>query len=71
MADAAGASAATEPQNSSTTMAATAAAEVEMGSAVYVRWINSKKGSVLAVPQEWLDAPVGRVFAPTTAKASS
>ena len=44
----------------STSMFATS--EAEMGSALYVRWINSQKGSVLAVPQEWLDAPVGKVF---------
>ena len=63
-AGAGGTSAATDAQNTATanSIATTAAAEAEMGSALYVRWINSMRGSVLAVPQEWLDAPVGKVF---------
>ena len=66
-----------EAQNGTTTAVAAGgggASEAEMGSAVYVRWVNSKKGSLVAVPQEWLDAPMGRVFSPSTtaaAKASS
>ena len=67
MADAGGASAGADAQNNaatstSDTAAAATAIDTEMGSAIYVRWVNSKKGSVLAVPHEWLDAPAGRVF---------
>ena len=46
-------------------VAETQESDYERGSEVYVRWINNKKGSVVAVPQEWLDAPIGRVFATT------
>ncbi|KAI9884767.1 MAG: hypothetical protein M1823_003441 [Watsoniomyces obsoletus] len=28
----------------------------------FVRWISNAQGTVLGVPQEWLDAPVGRIF---------
>ncbi|KAF6821355.1 PAPA-1-like conserved region family protein [Colletotrichum sojae] len=30
----------------------------------FVRWVSSKKGSIIAVPDEMLGAPVGKVFIP-------
>lgn len=30
--------------------------------AVFVRWVNNKSGSIVAVPDEMLAAPPGRVF---------
>lgn len=30
----------------------------------FVRWVNSKKGSVVAVPGEMLEGPAGKVFVP-------
>ncbi|KAK2016578.1 hypothetical protein LZ32DRAFT_601392 [Colletotrichum eremochloae] len=30
----------------------------------FVRWVNSKKGSVVAVPEEMLGGPAGKVFVP-------
>ncbi|GKT51894.1 INO80 complex subunit 2 [Colletotrichum spaethianum] len=30
----------------------------------FVRWVNSKKGSVVAVPDEMLGGPAGKVFVP-------
>ncbi len=30
---------------------------------VYVRWTNNKEGSKIAVPGEWLEGPVGSIFA--------
>ena len=29
---------------------------------LYSRWINNKDGSRVAVPDEWLESPVGNVF---------
>ncbi|KAH7357107.1 PAPA-1-like conserved region-domain-containing protein [Rhexocercosporidium sp. MPI-PUGE-AT-0058] len=31
--------------------------------AMYVRWVSNKDGNRIGVPEEWLDAPVGKVFA--------
>lgn len=31
--------------------------------AMFVRWVSSKEGNRIGVPEEWLDAPVGTVFA--------
>lgn len=36
----------------------------------FVRWVNSKKGSVVAVPDEMLGGPVGRVLLPGDPKSS-
>ncbi|KAK0100559.1 hypothetical protein ONS95_007018 [Cadophora gregata] len=30
--------------------------------AMFVRWVSTKEGNRIGVPEEWLDAPVGRVF---------
>lgn len=30
----------------------------------FIRWVNSKKGSVVAVPDEMLGGPAGKVFVP-------
>lgn len=37
---------------------------------LYSRWINNKDGSRVAVPDEWLESPVGNVFK-STAPVSS
>jgi len=29
---------------------------------VFVRWVSSKKGSIVGVPEEIIEGPVGRVF---------
>lgn len=29
---------------------------------LYSRWVNNKQGSIVAVPDEWLDSPLGDVF---------
>lgn len=31
--------------------------------AVFVRWVSNKDGNRIGVPEEWLDAPVGKIFA--------
>jgi Ino eighty subunit 2 len=36
--------------------------EVERANPLYVRYIQNAKGTQLAVPDEWLQAPVGSVF---------
>ncbi len=36
--------------------------EVEKAPPTYVRWINNSQGSKLAIPEEWLDAPVSQAF---------
>ncbi|CAK3842675.1 INO80 complex subunit 2 [Lecanosticta acicola] len=33
--------------------------EYEKADPLYVRWVNTSKGSYIGVPQEWLDAPIG------------
>lgn len=51
--------------------AANAAAEAEEGeddegrprvNPVYTRWVQRREGSLLGVPREWIDAPIGEVF---------
>ena len=37
--------------------------EVRKADPVFVRWVSSKEGCRIGVPEEWLGAPVGRVFA--------
>ncbi|KAF2005192.1 hypothetical protein P154DRAFT_518727 [Amniculicola lignicola CBS 123094] len=44
--------------------------EVERANPLYVRYKQTAAGSVLAVPQEWLQAPVGSVFTGTLTPAS-
>lgn len=34
----------------------------ERPSAVFIRWVSNKEGSRVAVPEEMMEAPVGRVF---------
>jgi Ino eighty subunit 2 len=34
---------------------------------LFSRWINNKDGSRVAVPDEWLESPVGEVFKSTRA----
>lgn len=29
---------------------------------LFSRWVNNKEGSIVAVPEEWLDSPLGDVF---------
>ncbi len=31
---------------------------------VFVRWVSSQKGSIVAVPEEIIEGPAGRVFVP-------
>ncbi|KAJ1324996.1 Ino eighty subunit 2 [Microdochium nivale] len=39
-------------------------AAAEKPSPIFVRWVNNKAGSIVAVPDEMLGAPPGRVFVP-------
>lgn len=45
--------------------------EAERANPLYVRYIHNAKGSRMAVPEEWLQAPIGNVFAGALAKPSS
>jgi len=36
--------------------------EVEKAPAVYVRYIQNSQGTMLCLPGEWLEAPVGEMF---------
>lgn len=36
--------------------------EHERASPLYVRYVQNDKGTRLGVPEEWLEAPAGRVF---------
>lgn len=36
--------------------------EEERPDALFVRWVNSREGSRVGVPEEWLEGPVGEVF---------
>ena len=36
--------------------------ESEKPSPLYTRWVNYAGGTVLSVPEEWLDTPAGRMF---------
>jgi len=38
---------------------------------LYTRWISNKDGSRLAVPDEWLEGPLGEMFRSGDAKAVS
>ena len=40
-------------------------ADVDRPSPLYVRYVQNARGTQLAVPHEWLDAPVGALFAGT------
>ena len=31
---------------------------------LFVRWVNSREGSRIGVPEEWMEAPIGDVFRP-------
>lgn len=37
-------------------------AEVEKANPLFSRWISNSQGSKLAVPEEWLDKRVGKIF---------
>lgn len=37
--------------------------ELEKPSPVYVRYVQNREGARVGVPEEWLGAPVGEVFA--------
>lgn len=39
----------------------------EKPDALYVRWTNSTQGSRIGVPQEWMDGPIGAMFAKSPA----
>lgn len=36
--------------------------EEERPDPLFVRWVNSREGSRLGVPEEWMDAPIGDMF---------
>ena len=44
--------------------------EPERANPLYVRYIQNAKGTQLAVPDEWLQAPVGNVFSGETQKGA-
>ena len=37
--------------------------EEERADPLFVRWVNSAQGSRVGVPEEWMEGPVGEVFA--------
>nr|POE63221.1 ino80 complex subunit 2 [Quercus suber] len=39
--------------------------DVERPDVLSIRWVNSRAGSRIGVPEEWLEKPVGEVFQPT------
>jgi Ino eighty subunit 2 len=41
---------------------ATPDVESMKASPLFVRWISSKDGNCICVPEEWLESPVGAVF---------
>jgi Ino eighty subunit 2 len=45
--------------------------EQERANPLYTRYIQNAKGTTLAVPDEWLTAPAGRVLSGETRKAES
>ncbi|MCJ1350085.1 MAG: hypothetical protein MMC33_000066 [Icmadophila ericetorum] len=40
----------------------TAEPETEKPNPIFIRWVNNREGSKIGVPEEWLGAPVGRLF---------
>jgi Ino eighty subunit 2 len=46
-------------------------AEVERANPLFVRYIQNVSGTRMAVPDEWLQSPVGSVFAGPLAKPSN
>ena len=36
--------------------------EYERPDPIFVRWVQSKEGSRLGVPEEWMESPVGDMF---------
>lgn len=40
----------------------TAEPEIEKPNPIFVRWVNTREGTKMGVPEEWLGAPIGRVF---------
>ena len=44
--------------------------EVEKASPLYVRYTQNVKGTSLALPEEWLQAPAGQFFAGATTKTA-
>ena len=45
--------------------------EHERANPLFVRYIQNAKGIRLGVPDEWLQAPVGKIFAGDMAKSAS
>ncbi|KAK5164142.1 uncharacterized protein LTR77_010233 [Saxophila tyrrhenica] len=45
--------------------------EEERPDPLYVRWVNTKEGSRIGVPEEWLEAPVGEMFSRPVASLGS
>lgn len=45
--------------------------EPQKANPLYVRYIQNASGTRLGVPDEWLQAPVGSIFAENVAKSSS
>lgn len=43
--------------------------EVEKAHPLYVRYIQNESGTRMAVPDEWLQAPAGSIFAGSLAKS--
>ena len=36
--------------------------EEERPDALFVRWVSSREGSRIGVPEEWMETPLGNVF---------
>jgi len=36
--------------------------EISKPNPLFVRWVSTKDGNRIGVPEEWLDAPVGGIF---------
>lgn len=39
-------------------------AEAQRANPIFIRWVNNKEGSRVAIPDEMVNGPAGRVFAP-------
>lgn len=37
--------------------------EAQKPNAIFVRWVSNMHGNRVGVPEEWLDSPVGSIFA--------